>query len=554
MNKQYCYLNPVQYTSNLIYANQEIQIAGRGTGKSKGIIAPRIKRWCEEMPRATIIGEAATYVQHFTRTLPEIFAGFNMLGWHENEDFWVGKYAPDKFKIDKPLTKPIRTDYMIHTRTGAAIVLVSHDIKGSSNGLSAQALFGDEAKFLSYEKHKDEVIPAIRGANHLFGEKSCYQAMLLTSDMPVSNDAQWILELGDANHDEERIQMILELQLEQIELINKVKLRADDYTANTIDIYNDRIVFLEKYLVSMRKGDAAAGVKPAFFFQESSSLANINILGAAYFDKMKTNLSPSDYNTTILSLRQKQIKNGFYPDLSESKHSYTMYNIGFIESLGHDLTNYKDMDCRQDMDIDPDAPLDIALDYGGNFNCMVVGQLNDSTYRYLHGFHVHHPLKLKDLITQFKKYYRHHTNKHVRFFYDHTAKPNTPTDELMYYETVAQALRSSTDYEWTVELNYLGVTSSYAARYELWSKILGTEVLPIDFQYHKVHCEDWSTSCMLAPVKQVDQKLEKDKSSERNPKVKAERSTHYSDAGDTLAIGAILPLLNLTSYEFTGIR
>lgn len=549
--KHHVYLNPVQMRSYLAYSNHEILIAGRGMGKSEMIIAPRLKRWCEEMPRALIIGEARTYQQHFTRTLPGIFAGLEKLGWVRDRDYWVGKYAPDKLKIDKPLFRPIRPEYMIHFRTGTAVALVSHDMPGSANGLSAAAVFGDEAKFLKQEKHKDEVMPAVRGNAHIFGNSSSYGGLLLTTDMPVSNSAQWLLEYGDQNHDEERIASIIEIQIYVNELI--LKLHNSGYSESQKHYYRTEISKWNKLLLEMRRGDPDRGINPSFLFHEASSLENIEVLRPSYFQRMMKDLSPLEYRTSILNHRVKQISDGFYPFLSEDKHGYTMFNNGYLELMGHDLSRHQH-DSRQDMDVDTNQPLDIALDYGGNFNCMVIGQMHRSEYRFLKGLHVEAPLKLNDLIQNFKNYYRHHKHKHVRFYYDHTAKQNNAINEYRYYQEVTSALVSDVNDQWTVEAHDIGMTSSYVTRYEMWNDILSDQSNGLAFKFNLIHCEDWSTSCMLAPAKQGSKGLEKDKSSERDQKLvgRRERATHYSDAGDTLAYARILPIIKGTETEFSG--
>lgn len=547
----YQYFNPIQYKSYLVYANQEILIAGRGTGKSSGVIAPRLIRWATDMPRATIMAVAATYQQHYTRTLPEVFAGMAKLGWIEGRDYWIGKYAPDKLKVDKPIVKPLKTQYIIHFRTGACVILVSLDMPGSANGLSAQALFGDEAKFLKYDKFKDEVLPAVRGNSHIFGDAPCFGGMLLTSDMPVSSSGQWLLELGDKSHDEDRIAEIMFMQNEQNKI--KLKLISPEYTDITKAQYRKKYNAIEEALKVMRRGDPESDIKASFLFHEASSLENIQVLRPAYFEKMRNDLSPFEYNRSILNLRQTQITDGFYPGLSEDYHGYTNFNNGYLETFGHDFNKFREADSRQDGDVNPNEPLDIAFDYGGRFNCCVVGQVGDNCYQFLHGFHVHHPKKLTDLVLEFKQYFRHHKRKHVRFPYDHTAIGKNALVDFTYYDEIIRVLQSSEYGEWTVDPVNIGHTSDYQTRYELWNKVLSPSNKIIPFRYNINHCEFWSISCMLAPIKQSSKGFEKDKASERSKSHPQERATHYSDAGDTLAIFAIKPLLEISSSQgFSG--
>lgn len=551
--KKDVYLNPVQMRSYLAYANHEILIAGRGMGKSEGIIAPRLKRWCEDMPGATIIAEAATYQQHFTRTLPGIFSGLEKMGWKRDRDFWVGKYAPDHLRIPKPFFRPIKPQYMIHYKTGACVALVSHDRPGSANGLSAAAVFGDEAKYLNYEKHKNEVMPAIRGNAHIFGKASCYGGLLLTSDMPVHNSAQWLLDYGEQNHNETLITSIIEIQMYINDCVVKSQNKELGYQSKRY--LSDEIRKWTKIVQSMRAGDPDNNIAPSFYFHEAASWENIEVLRPSYFTRMMNDLSPLEYNTSIANQRVKQIDDGFYPHLSDDKHGYTDYNNAFLESFDYQFSDYTDQDCRQDLDVDLKATLEIALDYGGNFNCLVVGQRHGSEYRLLKGFHAETPKKLKDVVLMFKKYYSYHKDRHCKFFYDHTAKQTNAINEYDYSQEVMNILRSEEEGSWTVEDAYVGATPSPSYRYEMWNRLL-TGQLRVRFKYHRVNAEDWSTSCMLAPIKTTQKGYEKDKSSERDKKLigKRERATHYSDAGDTLIYGSLYDYLDMEGSSFEGLQ
>ena len=550
IDPHYVYLNPPQMWSYLAYANQELLVAGRGLGKSSGIIAPRLIRWAIDMPRATVMAVAATYKQHYTRTLPEIFAGMAKFGWVEGRDYWIGKYAPAHLRIDRPIVKPLKTEFMIHTRTGMSIILVSLDRPGSANGLSAQALFGDEAKFLNEDKFKNEVLPAVRGNAHIFGNAPCFNGMLLTTDMPVSSSSQWLLDLGDKSHNQELINDIVSLQIQLNEIT--AKLFSPKYTDVTKRVYKKQANAIQKILDNLRRGDPENGRPASFLFHEASSLENVHVLRESYFAKMRNDLSQLEYNTSILNQRQKQVKDGFYPGLSEELHGYTNFNNDYLDTFGHDFGKFQDADSRQDGDVNPNETLDIAFDYGGRFNCCVVGQIGSNCYQFVKSFHVHHPKKLTDLVKQFKYYYRHHKKKHVRFAYDHTAKGTNALVDLEYYEEIIRVLKSDEYGSWTVYAHYIGQTTEYQTRHELWNKILSPDNRIIPFRYNTVNCEFWSISCMLAPIKTTSKGFEKDKSTERLKSYPQERSTHLSDAGDTLAIFAIQPLLNLSASTFSG--
>ncbi|CAB4138850.1 hypothetical protein UFOVP350_13 [uncultured Caudovirales phage] len=533
------FLNPVQARSYLIAAKHETTIAGRGTGKSEGIIAPRIIRWATEMPRGLIVGEAATYQQHLTRTLPAIFAGMEKWGWVNGRDYFFGRYAPEAWKWAKPFITPLRPEYFIHLKTGAGIVLVSHDRPGSANGISACAVFGDEAKYLKRESHKSEVIPILRGMNHVFGNSSSYQSTLLTTDMPVSDAAQWLIEEGDMRYTKEMRERVAQVVMMEQEKAAKLAILRDESRKGEHKNAREVVSQCHRALHRLRCGDASQKEKPLFYFQEASSLENIHVLGAEYFINAMDEMSNEEFATSLLNRRRRNVVNGFYPLLKEEVHGYDAFNNGFLDSLGNDLNYGEDTDSRQDADVDPDMPLDISIDYNAQFNCMVIGQASGNVYRLVNSLHVRHPLMLRDLVLKFKHYYRHHRDKYVRFYYDHTAKFSNASMPYNYYEEVEELLRDRQGGSWNVDMQYVGHTPSYQTRFELWNKILRNDRMT--FLYNRINAEFWSNSCMLAGIKRTSKGYEKDKTNERKAKHSGayERATHYSDAGDILVYGAL---------------
>ena len=69
------HFNKPQIRSMIVDAPEEWGVMARGTGKTKGILAPKSARYITMMPRCTNVFVAATYQQLLTRTLPPIIAG-----------------------------------------------------------------------------------------------------------------------------------------------------------------------------------------------------------------------------------------------------------------------------------------------------------------------------------------------------------------------------------------------------------------------------------------------------------------------------------------------
>lgn len=541
MEQKKLYLNKPQARSYLLYPNEEIAIWGRGTGKSEGLLAPRILRWCMDMPRGAIGIVASTYQQHLTRTLPAIIKGWEKFGFIQDRDWVIGRFADKSWGWEIPFLRPLRTDYFIHTRFGTGIHLISQDRPGSANGLSLDAHAGDEAKFLNKERYDNELLPAIRGNDYVFGSKGCHQAFLLASDMPVSNRSLWLLD-HEKNHDQERAEMVVALSLKISELENRCS--SPNYTPASIATFQARINTGYKMLDTMRRGDPDNGIPPFRYFSIASSFENIDILRPSYFEKMLKSMSPGDIRTSLLSERLTQITDGFYPDLDEEIHGYESYRNDYLELMGYNFSKLQDPDSRHDGDCQSDLPLHISLDYGAYFNCMGVAQMEKetNTINLINSPWIRDG-KIRDLIKKFKSYYRHHRDKTVYYYWDNTAKPGNAANDILYYEEVISELRADDEYgSWRVISKPQGNPVSYHTRYELWKSLLSLKDKSKPFFRYNIHnANQWSISAMTAPIKRVGNKIEKDKSSEKRRsngyRVDPERATHLSEAVDVLVLG-----------------
>jgi hypothetical protein len=530
----------------LIQANEEFAVWGRGTGKSEGLIAPRTFVLMNEMPRSLGGLVAATYQQHLTRTLPAIVRGWESLGLKRDRDWFIGRTAPKNWGWDLPYFMPLKTEYFIHFRTGAGIVLISQDRPGSGNGLSLDWVAGDEAKFLNKDRLDNEVMPAMRGNFDKFGHLSVHQSVLFATDMPTMPSGEWILE-KEHEMNQNRIDLIVFIQQQ---LHTKFEaLKSGTLSEETYRRYEQECSSLMKELNLVRKGNPENGVDSSIYYSEAGSIENVEVLQASWFKKQQRNLSKDSFDSSILNLRRKKVRNSFYPSLSEAVHAYTEYNYEFLQSKNHDFEELEVVDSRQDLDCDPKTPLEIAMDYGGSFNCIVTGQRWPFDFRFINNFHVDYPKKIKDVVLLFKQYYQHHECKVVTFYYDHTSIGTNALSVDTYATEVMKLLKDDAPDmfgAWTVKPIYIGQQPGYETRFKLWQAILdGTDERYPRFRYHKVNCEEWSTSCFNAPAKEGRNGTEKIKSSEKTlttdgsyatPQVKA---THLSDAGDSLLFGHI---------------
>lgn len=537
-NIKLAYYNEAQLLAMMIGAPEETHIWGRGTGKSFGRIAPRSLEWFSQMPRGTFVFVAATYQQHLTRTLPAIINGWENLGFKRDRDFFVGSYAPKKWKWDLPFQAPLRTEFFIHTRFGSGVQLVSQDRPGSANGISIDAIAGDEAKFLKQKAFEEELLPAMRGNRRHFEKVDSWNSILLCSDMPTSESGNWLLE-KKKNHDQHRVDMILKYQLkiqQRYLKINSMKLDNKQINIQLQKIRSDQLK-----ISKIRRGDAKKGISRLSTFAAHSSYINKDVLGEEYFITQKKNMSEFLFRTAIGNERIRRDGQGFYPHLSDDQHGYSAYNNSYLDSVGYDLEKHQDQTSLQDEDVNPFDLIHVAMDYGGSFNCIVAGLPFRDEARFVNSFFVSYPGKIRDVVEKFCQYYRHHKRKEIVYHYDHTAIGTSAAVDFSYFDEAVKCFESN---GWTVHENYLGHTPSYEKRYNLWEEIT-TDRHEKRFRFNLHNCSHWYTSCELAPMKDGRKGIEKVKTSERKDtkenkwKTPQEDATHFSDAGDTLLIGMI---------------
>ncbi|MGH1338968.1 MAG: hypothetical protein ACRBFS_22825 [Aureispira sp.] len=544
-SENYIYKNAPQLTAALIDAPNSVTIAGRGMGKSSHILAPKAFKMIQSMPCSTIVNVAASYQQHLVRTLPAIIQGWEEMGLKEGVHFFVGQYAPSKLGWNKPKRRPKEHKYTIHWYNGAIMQLVATSVRGSANGMDIDGLIGDEIKFVNEPQLKEEIYPAMRGNTEKFGYNPAagryhtqHHNVCFTTDMPTDPQSLWLLDY-EQRMDSKRCDVIKALSI-KLELLRTKYYYSDN--KHTKGKYLTKINALHEKLAVLRLGSVEANIPKAVFYQEASSLENIHILKKSYFLTQMEDLNLHEFKTSILNHKVKKVGASFYPLLSESRHAYEDFNQDFLNTI--DYKTYVP-DCRQDADCISTLPLHMSGDYGGSFNGLNVGQEHGHIFSMINTFHGLFSVELDAPVMEFKKYYRHHKNKYVYLYYDHTHIGKGGLSSDSYKDRIMKLLSKSDEYgSWRVKPIYIGMTSSYSHRHELWKKVcLADHSSGYTFRFHRIHCEDWKDSCLLAGTKTTVKGLEKDKSSEKKKPgehkwpVPQNKATHYSDGGDCLIDG-----------------
>ena len=175
------YFNDPQRLTQLIGANISVIVAGRRTGKTDSIASPFVLRNMQRMPGSTGGIVVPTFKHGLTNTIPGLLAAWRRWGYKDGIHYVVGKKPPKSFKA--AITEPVEYEHVISFYNGSRAIIISQDRPGSSNSLTLSWLLIDEAKFIDYEKLKDETLPANGGIKSYFGKHSFNHAVMILSDM-----------------------------------------------------------------------------------------------------------------------------------------------------------------------------------------------------------------------------------------------------------------------------------------------------------------------------------------------------------------------------------
>lgn len=518
--KKVYFTNP-QLEFRYTAAHTSICVAGRRFGKTHGVISPWLLRNVQYMPRSGggIIG--STFQQLLTRTLPGTLRALQDMGFKRNVHYFIGKKPPEAARFIKPLIEPVSYDRVISWYNGSVDYLISQDVAGSSNSLTLQYLLGDEAKFLDFEKLKDETFPANGGFKGPWKDSPWLNSMLFVSDMPTTKKGSWFLNYKD-KMDPELINMI---QFLVTEIFRLKKENQTTYTVRKIQEYSLKLAQFRSI---------------ATYYREWSTIENIELLGKKYIAQMKRDLPPLVFQTSIMCIRPGQLKDGFYPALSEKKHYYTAYDNSFLQNLDYDFDKAKDQDCRQDADVDLDKPICVAFDYNANINWLVAGQPAGIKANILKSFYVKYQRKLRELVDDFCYYYRHHRCREVVYYFDNTALGSNyaVSDEDFASVICSQFYKNN----WSVTRMHIGNPLRHREKYIMIDQALKGQryLYP---QINEPNNEALKLALEHCGVKVGSHGFEKDKSGEKYAETEEDRLEHRTDgtdAFDTLLIGMFL--------------
>lgn len=545
------YFNKPQRLTQLIGANISVIVAGRRTGKTDSIAAPFVLRNMQRMPGSTGGIVVPTFKHGLTNTLPGLLAAWKRWGYIRGIHYVIGRKPPKTFA--KPIIEPAEYEHVITFYNGSCAVIISQDRPGSSNSLTLSWLLVDEAKFIDYNKLKDETLPANGGIKSYFGKHSCNHSIMILSDMPQTQKGSWFLHYKD-KMDTEVIAAIEGLVYDIWRLKERIK-----------SFKESGEVIPKQLLYTLKHKDRQLNQlrSIATYYKEYSSIENLQLLGENYIRQMKRDLTPLTFQTSILCQRIGIAKDGFYSSMREG-HKYDASDMEYLDNVAQSFYDNDDshisaigaqMDCRADKDTDPNAPICIGMDYNANINWIVAGQPSGRRLNVIKSFYVKFERKLPALIEEFCSYYAFHKNKTVIFYYDTTALgSNYAVNEQDFRWVIIHEFERR---GWEVIDVYLGNPMRHDEKYLLINQGFAGKQRLMPF-FNRQNNDDLILAIQAAGVTRGRNGFRKDKGGEKLAETEEdllEHRTDGTDAFDTLYIGCEkFPQTSYTSnYSVSGV-
>lgn len=508
-------------------------IAGRGTGKTSDILAKRSIRVIKDMPGAYLAFVAATYEDAHRNIVPTLIEGWNRQGWIEGRDYVIDIKPPAHW--GKPYKKPLRYKHTISFPNGTILIIGSLDQASSLAGNSYQHLFGDEAKYLDFEKLK-KLMPAMRGEHLRFFHSVYYCGMSFTTDMPdvLDKEYDWILKRSE-EYDPERAELALQCALIMNEERIKIKKALERKQHQRVKRLTNN---LKDWTVNWTRSR-----QDLTFFYTISSYANVQQLTEDYFDRALVSLGIDEYRKSVLSFKGTVNKGeSFYPTLGDHHFYDDGIKEGWFDKFN--LTDKAEVNWKALRYLDPTMPIECGLDFGSQCS-MIVGQQRGNYYYVLQEFHSLAPDTLEDLCHDFLDFFKGFPEQRLVAYYDRSGNQNRAT-KRDYATWLKESIekRDAKVTGWKVDLMSRGqATIGQDTEYLFMKRLYGryNTKLP-EIRIDRFRCKYFKSSIEGAKTETKKDRhgttyIAKDKSSEKK-KLKGENqlkyTTNFSDAGKYL--------------------
>ncbi len=230
------YLTKFQQQMFYMGAKDETVIAGRRTGKTDGLVAPRVWAASNSMPGMLGAWLAISRQQAFSKTIPGTMAALErmfgfVLGVH------MGWGRPPKH-ARPAIFKPKTYDNIIWFANGAQWASISLAQTASANSYTFSHVILDEGRFASKKKIDEEFMPALSGQTHPMGDinftdyNPLYKGRLFVSDASLTTKGSWL------EREDEKLDLTVESGRFKGKTYRWVQEKLEDY-ADKVIRYND---------------------------------------------------------------------------------------------------------------------------------------------------------------------------------------------------------------------------------------------------------------------------------------------------------------------------
>lgn len=558
--------NEAQLPGLILQPSREIDVEGRGTGKSAdiGFCIDKVNRL---MPKAVTSITGKTFGQLLTRTLPSSLKILNELGYIKNVNYVIGKTPPSYFQSS--YEEICQHKNVLSFANGNKYVLISQAEKGSGRGANTDFEIADETLTLDKEQYDKEVAPTNRGNLEHFGKNGHHPCHLhhgfkYSTSMPTTKQGRWILEYAKYYEEEKGVNLfsvwnrIVMLQLELLDITDPKQFTQ---------CWNE--------IVRLRQKIKPFVSKDGLLFKVSNAFDNLKFLGLTYIKKSREQMPWLVFLTEIMNYFYDKIENCFYSINEEKQIYYTGYDDKKILDLAietdFDIQALETKSSAFDRDCNSSQPLEITPDWNSAIALFSVSQSRNydfvrnimtrqECHNFLNEFYVkpsgNDNIMIKELCEDFSKYYKSHNCRELHYYRDRYGDKKNP-GVLNSQSFNEQAIAYLKKEKWEViEHVHPGMEPPQSDKYLLWGKLLKEDdpTLPL-IRFNGSKCKYTIISMNNAMVKDENGKLVKDKSSERKTSgVLPEEATHFSDAADKVIWTKYREIIKHYSDDFIPVR
>lgn len=528
------YMNGVQMLASIIDPNMLYAEWGRATGKTEGVMGPRLIRVANDMPGELSFLVHKTYVALMTNVWPNIQAYFSrpvIVNGHQRAmleygvDYVVGETRlPSHFRL--PRYPVSYAKHSVIFRNGAHLQLVSSDQPESVAGRNAVHAFIEEMKHNSGEKLKSRLFPSLRGGSAEIRKSAYYEGVTGVSDtarVDLGED-DWF-EDYEQGMNRELIEEIASVSLavnksmyRQFVLNREMRETKNPVAMERIRLEQQQLAaFLARWrprLADMRRN--------AVYYIRASSFRNKDILGPKFFKTQLDTLDMDEFLTAICGVRHKEVTNKFFAAYDKARHQFKDSYV-YDAILGHDLKDKFTLTARYLRHYDRREPLYVGYDPGA-FSSMVVGQKKDYGRQFdiIKEFWAYYPEEQESLAQQFYQFFGADAQDRVVHLYPDRAG-NKRREELEQITTDSRALKAALEgYGFSVILHNEGAATIYHwQQFKLCLMLFGEQrnFLP-RVRICENECKNLCSAILISPLVKKGNSIELDKSSEKKEPLK----------------------------------